>query len=76
MINLRLIAILGVTLIPAAFAQATTQDDTYIAGYAAGVLKHDLNLDMPVIKCTRGCYYASDSKPEIRRSSQGGTTIV
>jgi len=40
-------AVLGVMLIPASFAHATTQDDAYIAGYATGVLKHDLKLDMP-----------------------------
>ncbi|NOU23078.1 MAG: DUF1207 domain-containing protein, partial [Methyloglobulus sp.] len=28
-------------------AHATTADDTYIAGYAAGVLKQNLKLDMP-----------------------------
>lgn len=39
-------AISGVMLMPV-LAHATTQDDTYIAGYAAGVLKHDLKLDMP-----------------------------
>lgn len=54
MINLRLIAIFGITLIPAAFVHATTQDDTYIAGYAAGVLKHDLNLDMPALNVQEG----------------------
>ena len=34
-------------LMPASLAHATTQDDSYLAGYAAGVLKHDLKLDMP-----------------------------
>ena len=47
MFYLRFIAVLGVMLMPASFAHATAQDDTYIAGYAAGVLKHDLNLDLP-----------------------------
>jgi hypothetical protein len=54
MINLRLITLLGVTLIPAAFVQASTQDDTYIAGYAAGVLKHELNLDIPSLSVQDG----------------------
>jgi hypothetical protein len=40
-------AVLVVMLMPASFAHATTQDDAYIAGYATGVLKHDLKLDMP-----------------------------
>ncbi|MGZ8159677.1 MAG: DUF1207 domain-containing protein [Methylobacter sp.] len=44
---LRFIAVPGVMLMTASFAHATVQDDAYIAGYAAGVLKHDLKLDMP-----------------------------
>ena len=47
MVYLRSMAVLGDMLIPASFAHATTQDDAYIAGYATGVLKHDLKLDMP-----------------------------
>jgi len=47
MVYLRFIAVLGVMLMPVSYAYATTQDDSYIAGYAAGALKHDLNLDMP-----------------------------
>ncbi len=41
----RLMVVLGVMLAPASFAYATAQDDAYIAGYAAGLLKHDLNLE-------------------------------
>jgi Protein of unknown function (DUF1207) len=44
---LRLTAALGVMLLPMSIAYATTADDTYIAGYAAGVLKNNLKLDMP-----------------------------
>lgn len=51
---LRFIAALGVMLIPASFAYATTSDDAYIAGYAAGVLKHNLKLDMPSLKVRDG----------------------
>ena len=47
MVYLRSMAVLVVMLMPASFAHATTQDDAYIAGYATGVLKHDLKLDMP-----------------------------
>jgi hypothetical protein len=47
MVYLRFIAVLGVILMPVSFVHATIQDDSYIAGYAAGVLKHDLKLDMP-----------------------------
>ncbi|MFA5923524.1 MAG: DUF1207 domain-containing protein [Methylococcaceae bacterium] len=47
MVYLRSMAVLGGMLISASFAHATTQDDAYIAGYATGVLKHDLKLDMP-----------------------------
>ncbi len=54
MLYYRSMAVLGVMLMPASFAHATTQDDTYIAGYAAGVLKHDLKLDMPALMVRDG----------------------
>jgi hypothetical protein len=47
MIYLRFTAVLGVMLMQASFAHATTPDDTYIAGYAASILKHELKLDIP-----------------------------
>jgi hypothetical protein len=47
-------AVLGVMLMPASFAHASAQDDAYIAGYAAGVLKHDLKLDMPALMVRDG----------------------
>lgn len=46
MCYLRFVIVLGVMLLSAPNAHATTADDTYIAGYAAGVLKQGLNLDM------------------------------
>lgn len=54
MINLRITTVLGIMLMPVAFAHATATDDTYIAGYAAGVLKHDLNLDMRTLQVQDG----------------------
>ena len=54
MICLRFIAVLGVILMPASFAHATTQDDSYIAGYAAGVLKQSLKLEMPSLNVKDG----------------------
>jgi len=54
MVNLRFISILGIMLMPASFAHATTQDDAYIAGYAAGVLKQNLQLDMPSLNVQDG----------------------
>ncbi|MGZ4993307.1 MAG: DUF1207 domain-containing protein [Methylobacter sp.] len=45
MAYLRVIAALGVML-PATPVHAAAADDTYIAGYAAGMLKHDMKLDM------------------------------
>ncbi len=45
MAYLRVIAALGVML-PATLVHASAADDTYIAGYAAGMLKHDMKLDM------------------------------
>ena len=46
MAYLRFISVLGVMLLPVSIAYAATADDTYIAGYAAGVLMHGLKLDM------------------------------
>ncbi len=46
MTKLRLTAVLGVMLMPV-YAAASAQDDAYITGYAAGVLKQNLKLDMP-----------------------------
>lgn len=54
MVYCRLIAVLGVMLMPASLAHATAQNDAYIAGYAAGVLKHDLNLEMPSLTVRDG----------------------
>jgi hypothetical protein len=39
---------------PATFAHASAQDDAYIAGYAAGVLKQSLKLDMPTLTVRDG----------------------
>lgn len=47
MTNLRLITVLGVALMPFSIVHATAVDDAYLAGYAAGVLKQNLNLEMP-----------------------------
>jgi len=54
MVDCRLMAVLGVMLVPASFAYATAQDDAYIAGYAAGVLKHDLNLEIKSLSVRDG----------------------
>ena len=54
MIYWRFRVILGVVLLMPAFAHASAQDDSYIAGYAAGVLKHSLNLDMPSLSVRNG----------------------
>ncbi|WP_241674621.1 DUF1207 domain-containing protein [Candidatus Methylobacter oryzae] len=45
MATLRFMIALGVMLLPAAIAHATTADDAYIAGYAAAALKHGLKID-------------------------------
>ena len=77
MINLRFIAVLGVMLVPASFTHAATQDDTYIAGYAAGVLKQNLKLDMPslivrdgVITLPAGSLEASDRTKAVQLLSE------
>lgn len=46
MVTLRLMAAL-VVMLPISIAHATTADDTYGSGYAAGLLKQNLKLDMP-----------------------------
>ncbi|MEQ1528940.1 MAG: DUF1207 domain-containing protein, partial [Methylococcales bacterium] len=53
MTKLRLTAVLAVMLIPA-YAAATTQDDAYITGYAAGVLKQNLHLSIPSLAARDG----------------------
>ena len=53
MVSLRWLTVLGAMLIPA-YADATTQNDTYIAGYAAGVLKQNLKLDRPSLEVRDG----------------------
>lgn len=47
MFCLRFIAALGVMLFTASVANAITPNDTYITGYATGVLKHKLMIDIP-----------------------------
>lgn len=49
MAYLRFIAALGVMLLPLSSVHATTQNDAYIAGYAAGVLKHVFKRDTPLL---------------------------
>jgi hypothetical protein len=54
MYYLRVIAVLGVVLLRTSLAHATTTNDVYIAGYAAGVLKQSLKLDMPLLMVRDG----------------------
>jgi Protein of unknown function (DUF1207) len=54
MVNLRFISALSAIVLVAPFAYASPTDDAYIAGYAAGVLKQNLNLDMPSLKVQDG----------------------
>jgi hypothetical protein len=54
MYYLRVIAVLGVVLLRTSLAHAATTDDVYIAGYAAGVLKQSLKLDMPSLTVRNG----------------------
>ncbi|MDD5323391.1 MAG: DUF1207 domain-containing protein [Methylococcales bacterium] len=77
MVYLRFIVVLSVMLMPVSFVHATTQDDSYIAGYAAGVLKHDLNLDMPslivrdgVITLPAGSLEAADRDKAVQLLSE------
>ncbi len=54
MVYLQFIVVLGIMLLPGAFAHAATSDDAYIAGYAAAMLKHDLKLGMPLLTVRDG----------------------
>ncbi len=49
MFYLRFTVVLAVMLTPTSFAHATAQDDAYIAGYAVGMLKHNVKLEMPLL---------------------------
>ena len=64
-------------LLPASFAHATAADDAYIAGYAAAVLKQNLQLNMPsltvqdgVITLPVGGIVASDKTKAIQLLSE------
>lgn len=50
----RWVIILGILLFTASIAHAATQNDVYIAGYATGVLKHQLMLDIPTMTVQDG----------------------
>ncbi|MEQ1486007.1 DUF1207 domain-containing protein [Methyloglobulus sp.] len=54
MVILRIASALVVVLLPTSFAYATTAEDSYIAGYAAGVLKQNLKFDMPSLVVQEG----------------------
>ncbi|QSA97754.1 DUF1207 domain-containing protein [Methylococcus sp. EFPC2] len=54
MIDLRHITALAAALVCASLAHADIADDAYISGYAAGVLKHDLKLNMPSLTVRDG----------------------
>jgi hypothetical protein len=76
MVTLRVIAALGIML-SATIAHATTDDDSYIAGYAAGVLKQNLKLDMPslivkdgVITLPTGSLEAADQAKAVQLLSE------
>ncbi len=54
MIYLRFIALVGIMLSTAAVAQTTPPNDAYIAGYATGMLRYKLNLDIPSLIVQNG----------------------
>lgn len=54
MAHCRFLIALGVLLLTLSFAHASTADDAYIAGYAAGALKHELKLDLPPLTVRDG----------------------
>lgn len=77
MVILRMVAALGIMVVSTSIAHATTADDTYIAGYAAGVLKQNLKLDMPslmvrdgVITLPTGSLQADDQAKAVQLLSE------
>jgi len=54
MADLLKIAALGTLLLPVTIVHATAQDDAYIAGYAAAVLKQNLKLEIPALSVQDG----------------------
>ena len=54
MLYLRFIAVFGVMLFYSPVANSTPPNDAYIAGYAAGMLKHQLRLDIPALIVKEG----------------------
>ncbi|MDP1558190.1 MAG: DUF1207 domain-containing protein [Nitrosomonas sp.] len=77
MVYLRFITALGVILLTASVANATASNDTYIAGYVAGVLKHKLMLDIPslvvrdgVITLPKGSLDAADRAAVVQALSE------
>lgn len=77
MVILRMVAVLGIMVVSTSIARATTADDTYIAGYAAGVLKQNLKLEMPslivrdgVITLPTGSLDATDQAKAVQLLSE------
>ncbi|MBK8817259.1 MAG: DUF1207 domain-containing protein [Methylococcaceae bacterium] len=54
MAKLRFFSALFALLLVTSYVSASSTDDAYIAGYAAGVLKQNINLDMPSLKVQDG----------------------
>ncbi len=54
MLYLRFIAVFGVMLFYSPITNSTPPNDAYIAGYAAGMLKHQLMLDIPALIVKEG----------------------
>lgn len=61
MLYLRSVAALAAMLFAAQAVHSAIPDDTYIAGYAAGVLKHTLMLDIPSLSVQDGIITLSAS---------------
>jgi hypothetical protein len=50
----RILTTLSIMLLPVSFAHAAAQNDSYIAGYAAGILKQNLNINTPRLTVKNG----------------------
>ncbi len=50
----RLLAVLGILLMPACVVHSAELDDRYIAGYATGILKYSFNQDKPSLSVREG----------------------
>ena len=71
---MRLRFILAVMLSGVSIVRAAIPDDSYIAGYAAGVLKQGFRIDHPSLKVQHGIIMIQTEKKGINMEAKYGST--